>query len=262
MSLRLKKLAAFLGWNRASYILLRSFLILLFLIGYIWWPLLETYLASYNPAIPFWMKVDWLLLGIWLTMTLLIMANANSKTDWLIIIVAFFGGLVIESWGTQSQLWSYYTNERPPLWILPAWPIASLSIDRLYRLLFRWTKLLPNGLFTLLYWLIFPAFYLLMGFFVAPTANQSLTIMALLLCAFLILKPTSQRSMVLIFLAGSGLGYFLERWGTTRQCWAYYTLETPPVFAVFAHGMAAVAFWHVAQLTPVCNRRSRTIPTS
>jgi hypothetical protein len=27
------------------------------------------------------------------------------------------------------------------------------------------------------------------------------------------------------------------------HCWTYYTLETPPLFAVFAHGMAALAFW-------------------
>jgi hypothetical protein len=44
------------------------------------------------------------------------------------------------------------------------------------------------------------------------------------------------------------LGYFLELWGTTRQCWTYYTFETPPLFAVLAHGMAAVAFWRVADL--------------
>ena len=35
----------------------------------------------------------------------------------------------------QAHLWIYYTRERPPLWIIPAWPIASLSIDRLTRLL-------------------------------------------------------------------------------------------------------------------------------
>lgn len=248
MPLMLKRLSALLGWNRTSYALLSSFLVLLFLIGYIWWPLLEAYLATYNPTIPFWYQMDWLLLGIWLVMTLLIMANANMKTDWLITVVGFFGGLVIESWGTQTWLWSYYTSERPPLWIIPAWPVASLSIDRLYRLLRRWTRSLPNQVFTILYWLIFPLFYLLMWLFVLPTLNKSLTIMALVLCAFLILTPTDKRAMLLTFMAGSGLGYFLERWGTTRQCWTYYTLETPPVFAVFAHGMAAVAFWRVAQL--------------
>ena len=59
----------------------------------------------------------------------------------------------------------------------------------------------------------------------------------------LILSLRGQRGAVLTFAAGSGLGYFLELWGTTRQCWNYYTFETPPFFAILAHGMAAVAFW-------------------
>ncbi len=53
----------------------------------------------------------------------------------------------------------------------------------------------------------------------------------------------SSGAVLLTFLAGAGLGYFLELWGTTRQCWTYYTYQTPPLFAVLAHGMASVAFW-------------------
>jgi hypothetical protein len=82
-----------------------------------------------------------------------------------------------------------------------------------------------------------------MLYFVAPTFGKSFTVMALLLVALLILTPTDYRYAVLTVLAGAGLGYFLELWGTTRQCWTYYTYQTPPFFAVVAHGMAAVAFW-------------------
>jgi hypothetical protein len=85
--------------------------------------------------------MDWLLLGIFGFMSVTIIARANLKTDALIIFVGVFGGLAIESWGTQTNLWHYYTNERPPLWIIPAWPIASLSIDRITRvLIFLTTK--------------------------------------------------------------------------------------------------------------------------
>jgi hypothetical protein len=63
------------------------------------------------------------------------------------------------------------------------------------------------------------------------------------LCFLLILTPTNHRFALLTFIAGSGLGYYLELWGTTRECWTYYTYQTPPLFAVLAHGMAAVAFW-------------------
>jgi hypothetical protein len=84
--------------------------------------------------------------------------------------------------------------------------------------------------------------------FVFPTLDKSLTWLALLLCALVILSEKDHRTGWLVFIAGSGLGYFLERWGTTRECWTYYTYQTPPVFAVLAHGMAAVVFWRVGRL--------------
>jgi hypothetical protein len=179
-----------------------------------------------------------------------------------IVLVGLVGGLVIESWGTQTNIWHYFTAERPPLWIVPAWPIASLSIDRLYRWLQR---LLPSSSprawpFAALYALIFPAFYALMLAFVWPTLGKSLTVAALILCAFLILTPVDPRAMVLTFIAGAGLGYFLELWGTTRECWTYYTLETPPLFAVLAHGMAAVAFWRTGQLLKILWPRAARLP--
>ena len=192
--------------------------------------------------------MDWLLLGIFLFMSLLIMAGADLRVDARIILVGLLGGLVIESWGTQTNLWFYYTAERPPLWIIPAWPIASLSIDRMVRLFQKYIPQLDQKLFKIIYWLVFPAFFGLMLAFVRPTLDKSLTLCALGLVAFLILTPTNHRVAVLTFVAGAGLGYFLELWGTTRECWTYYTFQTPPLFAVLAHGMAAVAFWRTALL--------------
>ncbi len=243
-----KMVRASLRWTRTSFWMLSAFLALLGLIGYVWWPLVTAYLSTYNPDYPFWMQIDYLLIWDFLLMTLLIMANADLRRDWLIFAIGMCGGLVIESWGTQTNLWFYYTAERPPLWIIPAWPIASLSIDRLFRMLRLWTGRLPERLFQWIYWVVFPAFYGLMFFFVRFTLDKSLTLMALFLVAFLILTTKDKRSAVLVFTAGSGLGYFLELWGTTRQCWTYYTWQTPPFFAVLAHGMAAVAFWRVWEL--------------
>lgn len=257
------RLRASLRWTRTSVWLLSAFLALLGLIGYVWWPLVMAYISTYNPAYPFWMQIDYLLIWDFLLMTLLIMANADLRRDWLIFAIGMAGGLVIESWGTQTNLWFYYTHERPPLWIIPAWPIASLSIDRLFRMLRLWTKNLPERLFRWIYWLVFPAFYALMFFFVRFTLDKSLTLMALFLVAFLILTTKDKRSGMLVFAADSGLGYFLELWGTTRQCWTYYTWQTPPFFAVLAHGMAAVAFWRVWELygvfQPLLSRRARRL---
>jgi hypothetical protein len=225
------------------------FALLVFVIIVVWWPLARDYLATADPRYPLWRQLDWLLVGIFAAMSLLIMARPDLRQDARIIAIGFAGGLVIESWGTQTNLWTYYTNERPPLWIIPAWPIASLAIDRLYQALGR---LFPEqkrpGAFAGLYWVVFLTFYALMLAFAWPTLDKSLTLGALALCALLILSPTDQRGAVLTFLAGAGLGYCLELWGTTRACWTYYTYETPPLFAVLAHGMAAVAFWRVGRL--------------
>lgn len=240
-----KRISALLGWNRASYTIMSVFILVIFLIMYIWWPLVVEYWAQYNPNYPFWVQFDWLLLGIFAFMSLMIMSGADFRKDMPIIVIGLFGGLVIESWGTQTELWIYYTFERPPLWIIPAWPIASLSIDRIYRILKSRTKKMSLSFFTVLYWLILPAFLALMVSFVWPTLDKSLTIMALVLVVFLTLTPTDYRKACLVFIAGAGLGYYLELWGTTRLAWTYYTLEQPPLFAVLAHGMAALAFWRV-----------------
>lgn len=246
-----------LGWNRTSYAFFGAFCLLAFLIGYVWWPLLRDYMATFNPAFPWYAQFDWLLLGVFAFMTLLIMMRPDVRVDSRIVFVGLVGGLVIEAWGTQTHLWNYYTAERPPLWIIPAWPIASLAIERMVRALARGARervslsapALPvPPSWRVAYWLIFPAFLALMLWFVAPTFDKSLTWAALAASTLIILTPTDHRRAVVTFLCGSGLGYFLELWGTTRACWTYYTFETPPLFAVLAHGLAAVAFWRAGLL--------------
>ncbi len=253
----LRQLLHGFGWTRSSSVLLGGFFLVVMLIVYIWWPIAEEVLAYINWGGSWWLFFDWLLVGIFLFMTLTIMSRADLRVDALIVLVGTLGGLVIESWGTQTNLWFYFTAQRPPLWIIPAWPIASLSIDRITRLgNFLINKLSNENtqeshgslLFQVLYWLIFSSFLILMLVFVAPTIGKSYTILAILLVVLLILTPTDHRMAVMTFVAGAGLGYFLELWGTTRQCWTYYTYQTPPLFAVLAHGMAAVSFWRAGLL--------------
>lgn len=236
-----------LGWTGSSYLLLSLFFLTLLVLGYVWWPLAEEYLGYIDWQKPLSQQLDWLLLGIFAFMTLTMMLGADVWRDAGILLVGLAGGFVIESWGTQTELWQYYTLERPPLWIIPAWPIATLTIDRLVTALDKVVPAFPM-LFRWVYWVVLPTFYLLMFLFVTPQGYPSLTILALIFCALLILTPTDFRLTLLTFVAGAGLGYFLELWGTTRLCWSYYTQETPPLFAVLAHGMAAVAFWRVGLL--------------
>ena len=285
----IKKLISLFGWTRDSSILLGIFFLTIGLILYIWWPLAEEVLAYVDWTGAWWLYMDWLLIGIFLFMSIAIVARANLTRDSLIILVATLGGLAIESWGTQTNLWHYYTAERPPLWIIPAWPIATLTINRMVLFLrFLNTKVTAGGaedallrdssrtathpkedamqfshdgfeqshknfvsfVFNpkTLYWILFPAFFILMLFFVAPTFDKSYTMLSILLVALLIITPTDYRTALLTFFAGIGLGYFLELWGTTRECWTYYTYQKPPLFAVLAHGMAGVAFWRTELL--------------
>src|SRR5687768_12833091 len=227
-------------WTRDSSILLGGFFVTIFLIIYIWWPLAVEYFAYVDWSSDWWRYMDWLLLGIFAFMSVTIIAYANLKTDVLIIFVGICGGLAIESWGTQTNLWHYYTAERPPLWIIPAWPIASLSIDRIARfldsLIERKVTVL-SFLFSVLYWITFASFLILMLVFVSPTVDKSHTWLGIILCVLLIVTPNNHRFAFLTFVAGAGLGYFLEPWGTTRECWVYCTNGRPPLFAVLAHGM-------------------------
>jgi hypothetical protein len=242
------RLAAEARWSRSSWFLLSGFLATLVLIGWVWWPLLRDYLASFHPGYPWWRQVDWLLIGIFAAMTLLITGWADVRADAGLIVVGLVGGLAIESWGTLTRLWTYYTFERPPLWILPAWPIATLSIERVVRALRAWAPPDRGSRYSILQAVCLGSFLLLMLEFVRPSLDQPATIAAVALTVVLIATPSDPRGQLLTFAAGAGLGYFLELWGTTRACWTYYTLETPPLFAVLAHGMAAVAFLRALEI--------------
>ena len=99
-----------------------------------------------------------------------------------------------------------------------------------------------------MYWIIFPVFIALLVPFVWPTMDHPLTILATLACILITISPTNHRTAVLTFVGAISLGYFLELWGTTRQCWTYYTETTTPLFTILAHGMAAVAVWRVTEM--------------
>ena len=96
------------------------------------------------------------------------------------------------------------------------------------------------------YFVLIPGFVVWMTAFLwphrAPIASR-LVVVAMLVVATHTRDP--RRDLALL-LAGSALGVALEYWGTSRECWTYYTQQVPPPVAVFAHGFAAVAFSRVA----------------
>ncbi len=193
-----------------------------------------------------WMWRDGLLLGTWAVMFVLLAWDIRPRRDVPLALVGFAGGLVIEWWGTTTLLWVYFTEERPPFWILPAWPTAALAIDRLARMATAIPGLAARA--RGVYWVVLPSFIAAMTWFLWPSIRipSSWVVLGIMLTT-LFARPLHHRD-VCLFVAGTALGVLLETWGTTRHCWTYYTEETPPWIAVAAHGFAAVAFSRAVQL--------------
>lgn len=197
--------------------------------------------ALFNPVlIDPTADIDILLSFIWTLMTAALLWDPRPRRDVKLVIVGLFGGLVIEGWGTNTLLWVYFTAERPPLWILPAWPIAALCVNRLSRLvdhLAPWLKKAGP-----LYWVLLPTFVLLFTRLMRPAITHPWTIGVLvLMVVVIVVRPRPGRDLVL-FVTGATLGILLEYWGTSRYCWTYWTRQTPPLEAVLAHGFASIAF--------------------
>ncbi len=85
-----------------------------------------------HPARVLWLLGEVVLFGGILILTMrVIPTKITPQKDATMFLIACIGGFLIESWGTQTGLWTYYTKETPPLWIIPAWPLGTLIIDRM-----------------------------------------------------------------------------------------------------------------------------------
>lgn len=220
------------GWDRRSLVALGLLIGVGALVGYRWSDLID-------PS----GGMDWLLLGTWLWMAAMLTWSVSARRDLVFLAVGLVGGGVIEWWGTYSRIWSYFTLERPPLWILPAWPIATLAIDRMARMLDRGLpRNVPVSWFWIAYWVFVPSFVVSMIAFARHTVGITATQVVIALMAGVTLACRDPRRDFTLFAAGSLLGIFLEYWGTSRQCWTYYTGQIPPPVAAVAHGFAAIAF--------------------
>lgn len=197
---------------------------------------------------------DWLLIIIWLVMTGLLVRAPSLRRDLPLALVAAIGGAVIEWWGTRTALWVYFTEERPPLWILPAWPIAALAIDRLCQMICR--VLPPFARAGAIYWVAVPSFVVVMTRFMWPSMHQPASWVVVFLMVLVMTFGVKRDRDMALFLVGSTAGIFLEYWGTSRRCWTYYTQQTPPIEAILAHGFASISF---ARGTDLLGQRGRVV---
>lgn len=197
---------------------------------------------------------DGLLWSIWGVMTVLACWRVRLRTDAVFAFTGGVGGFLIEWWGTNTGVWHYFTHDRPPLFILPAWMVSAVVINRVGT---AWVPAVPESRKTALevaYWVILCGFTVAMVRFLWPFVESPLTwgfIAVTVSIPWVARRPSED---LLLFGAGTLAGVFFEYWGTSRQCWTYYTGEVPPWVAVFAHGFAAVAFAHAVRVLGwICN---------
>lgn len=202
---------------------------------------------------------DALLVVCWTMMALLACWRVDPKRDLRLALVAFAGGALIESWGTRAGLWTYFTHEQPPLFILPAWPAAALATERIARRadLLLGSMPMPIRRWRSIWIASMLGFVVLLAVWTAPGRAHPLTWVAAVFVAITVTTGSDRRADLSRFIAGSLLGYLLERWGTTSECWTYWDGLKPPVVAVFAHGFATVAF---ARVTDALERALRLEP--
>lgn len=239
--------------KRSAAILVGRILLFIAIATFFWIPMIRHYTIRYRLLGGSWWEhihpsqFDWLLIGVFFFMTAVCVFTIDLRKNLLILLIAALGGLSIEGWGTQTELWRYYTRERPPLWIIPAWPTAALTIDSLSRIVDRRIPRIEARWWNGAAWALFGLFLALMVPFTRPYISYSMTMFSIAVIALVIVSiwagTADRRTAVVIFVVGSALGWFLELWGTTRHCWIYYTRQEPPLFAVLAHGAASVTFW-------------------
>jgi hypothetical protein len=75
---------------------------------------------------------------------------------------------------------------------------------------------------------------------------------------FLVLRHSDYRFDVPIFLAGLGLGYWGEWWGTTRGVWTYWNGATPPLYLPPLWGIGVLTVARLAGLA--AGKRDGSLP--
>ena len=154
-----------------------------------------------------------------------LLLDADPAADLIIVLTAACFGFLAELWGTHSGLWTYYTGERPPYWIIPAWAIGALVVERLSR---RTGGLLDGTLARLnkdaLYWAWVLLFYCVFISFLAAKLRAAECILPAALTAAVLLPGGKPRKRDLsVLLTGSVCVFWADLWGTTNHCWTYHT---------------------------------------
>ena len=147
-------------------------------------------------------------------------ATIRPARDASVAALGLLLGWAAEAWGTRAGIWRYYTGETPPLWIVPAWAVGALLVERAAERLPRASGPWPFRLGAAVVLAVFAAF-------VSPWLDRPEGWGALLLVTGALFAGASPKEDWRVLAAGAGCVFFADLWGTTNGCWAYYAHRTP-----------------------------------
>ncbi|MBI4675970.1 MAG: hypothetical protein HY748_00105 [Elusimicrobia bacterium] len=143
--------------------------------------------------------------------------------DLVIIGLAACVGWVAEAWGTREGLWAYYTGERPPLWIVPAWPLGALVVDRLADAARRrWGGCLRSRDLDIAYRLLGATCLAVCAAFALPWLGEPKTWAVLAALAAAVAARPEPDGDFWVLATGLACVFLADVWGTTNNCWRYY----------------------------------------
>ncbi|MFH1723565.1 MAG: hypothetical protein ABII00_02970 [Elusimicrobiota bacterium] len=164
------------------------------------------------------------LFGGFLLLTLrVIPAGIRPARDLALFLAASVAGYAVEAWGTRTGLWSYYTGEAPPLWIVPGWPLGALIFDRVApRAREAFSRRIPERWQVVGYWALAAAALLAFLRFSVPAMGHPGTwaVFAALAAAFVCGREPKRDFWLIV--TGMVYVFFADFWGTTNNCWRYY----------------------------------------
>ncbi len=150
-------------------------------------------------------------------------ASTRPAHDAAVFVIAAAAGWAAEAWGTQLGLWRYYTAERPPLWIVPAWPLGAALIERLAAgARARWGAA-PRAAF----WAAAAAAFAVCVLFCRPWWSDGRAWAGLAAVAAALTAGADAGEEFWPLAAGFSAVFFADSWGTTNGCWAYYLAARP-----------------------------------
>lgn len=160
-------------------------------------------------------------------------ATTRPRRDAWIVVLGAALGWAAEAWGTRTGVWRYYTGERPPLWIVPVWPLGALLVERLSDRFKRGPA--PAGR----YWALAALAYGIFLAFTAPWLGTPAGLAAAALVAAALTVGVEPEEEFWPLAAGMACVFFADLWGTTNDCWRYYAHRLPlGLWRGIAFGMA------------------------